>query len=118
MVSANSMENDALIADALRSASHTKLLLVRPGVRHEVATAFASQFEGQQPIVVADQNTFAAAGRDVCNSFQRGGFEMAAPFIFGQHIYADDRCVDELRQALESSAAIPIAVGSGTINDV
>ena len=118
MVSASSMENDALIADALRSASHTRLLLVRPGVRHEVAAAFRSQFEGQQPIVVADQNTFAAAGRDVYDSFQRAGVGMVVPFVFGPHINADDRCVIELRQTLESSAAIPIAVGSGTINDV
>jgi glycerol-1-phosphate dehydrogenase [NAD(P)+] len=40
------------------------------------------------------------------------------PFVFGPHVYADSGCVDELEGALRQIDAIPVAVGSGTINDL
>jgi glycerol-1-phosphate dehydrogenase [NAD(P)+] len=118
MDSANSDDDDALLASALRSASQTRLLLVRHGIRHDTADAFGSQFGDQPAIVVADAHTFDAAGRDVCLSIQRRNRSLAAPFIFGPHVYANDVCVDELQKALAASAAVPVAVGSGTINDL
>src|SRR6185295_9687996 len=103
---------------ALRSASQTRLLAVRDGARHETASAFQSQFGEQQAIVIADENTFAAAGRDACMSFERSGQPLVLPFVFGPHVYASEECVNELQQALAASSAIPVAVGSGTINDL
>jgi glycerol-1-phosphate dehydrogenase [NAD(P)+] len=38
--------------------------------------------------------------------------------ILGPHVYADDRCVGEVQAALASLPGIPVAVGSGTINDL
>ena len=111
--------DDHLIAAALRSASHTRVLVTKPGVRHETATVFRSQFGEQQPLIVADQHTFSVAGADVVASFSKQSIKTPpAKYIFGSHIYADDRCVAELQQALQQSSAIPIAVGSGTINDL
>jgi glycerol-1-phosphate dehydrogenase [NAD(P)+] len=44
---------------------------------------------------------------------------MVAPFIFQQpDLYAEYRFVEELESALRSHTAIPVAVGSGTINDL
>lgn len=103
---------------ALRAARDTRHLVVSAGVRHEVGTHFKAQFGDQQPVVIADGNTFAVAGRDACVSLLRTGLPLSEPFVFGPHVYADDRCVHELRQALQHSGAIPIAVGSGTINDL
>ncbi|HEY2411018.1 MAG TPA: sn-glycerol-1-phosphate dehydrogenase [Pirellulaceae bacterium] len=113
---------DELIERALRSARDTKQLAVRGGVRHETARVFAERFGehfgGQTAIVVADQNTFNAAGRDVCRSFESAGQKTELPFIFGPDVYAEERCVDHLRAALAKVNAIPVAVGSGTINDL
>jgi glycerol-1-phosphate dehydrogenase [NAD(P)+] len=117
MISADTSD-ESLIATALRSASHTRLLVTRAGVRHETATAFQQQFAGHQAIVITDHNTFAAAGRDVVASLARTGVPLADPFIFDADVYADDRCVKALREALQSVNAIPVAVGSGTINDL
>lgn len=113
-----SAPDDDSIERALRDARDTRHLAVSAGVRHDVGPHFKAQFGDQQPIVIADGNTFAVAGRDACVSLLRAGLPLSEPFVFGPHIYADDRCVLELRLALQHSAAIPIAVGSGTINDL
>jgi glycerol-1-phosphate dehydrogenase [NAD(P)+] len=112
------LEDDSRIAAALAAASDTKLLVCRGGVRHDVAAVFAQQF-GQRPaIVVADANTFRAAGRDVQASFARENAPVLPPFVFGDHVYADERCERELWQGIEATNAVPVAVGSGTINDL
>jgi glycerol-1-phosphate dehydrogenase [NAD(P)+] len=113
-----SSEDEALIAAALAAASDTKLLVCRGGVRHEAATVFAQQFGERPAMVVADGNTLRAAGRDVQASFERENRSALPPFVFGDDVYAEERCVQELRQALQGTDAIPVAVGSGTINDL
>src|SRR5262245_50475792 len=112
------LSDDALIQRALRSARDTRFLSVRPGARFDTAAIFASHFGAQSALVVADENTFAATGKDVYDSL--GGARRAAltPFVFGPHVYADERCVSELEQTVAGTDAIPIAVGSGTINDL
>jgi glycerol-1-phosphate dehydrogenase [NAD(P)+] len=109
---------DELIERALQSARDTKQLAVRGGVRHDTERVFAERFAGQTAIVVADKITFHAAGRDVCRSFEAAGQKTATPFIFDSDVYAEERCVDQLRAALARIDAVPIAVGSGTINDL
>lgn len=109
---------EELIERALHSASHTRFLSVRGGARHEAADAFESLFGSQKVMVVADENTFSAAGRDVQDSFHRAGHDAARPFVFGPHVDASDSCVQELQAALQTVQAVPVAVGSGTINDL
>ncbi|HVJ85834.1 MAG TPA: sn-glycerol-1-phosphate dehydrogenase [Caulifigura sp.] len=114
------MEIDDLIAGALKSASDTKHLTCAAGARHDVAEIFRQPylFEGQPAILVADENTYAAAGLDVFDSFRRAGISVAQPFIFGPDVYAEDRCVQQLTSAIQGIKGIPVAVGSGTINDL
>lgn len=70
-------------------------------------------------MVVADTNTFAAAGRDVVDAFRRAGHPALEPFVFASSgLYAEWRFVEELAAALVSHTAIPVAVGSGTLNDL
>src|SRR2546421_912504 len=112
-----SANEQALIDRALRSASDTRLLLIQPGIRREAASIFRQEFGCEAVIIVADENTFASAGRDVRDSFQSAR-QTPETFIFGPTVYADDRCVSELTTALKKANAIPVAVGSGTINDL
>src|SRR4051812_45927564 len=111
-------EDETLIAAALASASHTRLLVVEEGARHHAAKAFAGQFGSSAVIVVADENTMKAAGCDVVGSFCLEAWPAEQPFVFGPDVYAEERCVDQLQAALSATDAIPIAVGSGTINDL
>jgi glycerol-1-phosphate dehydrogenase [NAD(P)+] len=107
-----------LIERALNAARDTRYLAIEPGIRHRTADIFSSLFGSQEAVIVADENTYEAAGRDVETSFLRENRGQRKPFIFGPHIYADDKCVQELVTALYSHAAVPVAVGSGTINDL
>src|SRR5947209_5069473 len=109
---------DELIERALTSARDTKYLAVRGGIRHQAASAFVQTFARQTATIVADQRTFNAAGRDVYRTFEASGPTVESPFLFGSDVYADERCVDQLRTALANCDAIPVAVGSGTINDL
>jgi glycerol-1-phosphate dehydrogenase [NAD(P)+] len=109
---------EQLLAQAMRAASDTRLLSVRSGARHDAAGVFGQLFGSARAIVVADANTFAVAGRDVQGSLRRAAQETSEPFVFGPDVYAEIRCVEDLQHALSSVSAIPIAVGSGTINDL
>jgi glycerol-1-phosphate dehydrogenase [NAD(P)+] len=110
-------DEQLLIERALRSASDTRLLLIESGLRRDAASVFEQQFASRAALIVADENTLAAGGRDVRSSFERNRHQ-AETFVFGPDVYADDRCVSQLSAALAKTDAIPVAVGSGTINDV
>jgi glycerol-1-phosphate dehydrogenase [NAD(P)+] len=110
---------ERLLERALKAARDTRFLTVEAGIRHGAADVFDSVFGSQsRALVVADQQTFAAAGRDVHESFRRANHAPDDPFIFGPGVYAGDASVDELQVALGSVQAIPVAVGAGTINDL
>ncbi len=109
---------DALIERALAAASDTRFLAIRAGARHDAAAVFRSHFGSQPAILVADENTLAAAGQDVFDSFASPGQSGQSPFIFGPHVSASEECALELVAALTKVEAVPIAVGSGTINDL
>jgi glycerol-1-phosphate dehydrogenase [NAD(P)+] len=106
------------LEEALEAGRDTRFLEVAGGARHRAAAVFASLFGSRQAVVVADENTFEAAGRDVRDSFARIVHPCAAPFIFDRNVYAAYPFVRSLRAALSTSDAIPVAVGSGTINDL
>ena len=68
---------------------------------------------------MADTNTFAAAGQAVLKEFRRAGHACREPFIFAeQNLHAEQQHVAALEEALKEHEAIPVAVGSGTINDL
>ena len=99
-------------------ARDTSYIAVEQGVRHRAARVFRDLFGAQNAVIVADETTWDIAGRDVDASFVREGLPAPRRFIFGPHIYASQECVEELEQALRTLDGIPVAVGSGTINDL
>ncbi|HEV2486371.1 MAG TPA: sn-glycerol-1-phosphate dehydrogenase [Terracidiphilus sp.] len=107
-----------LIERALKAARDTRYLAVEPGIRHRTSSIFSTLFGSREAVIVADGNTYKAAGRDVEASFARENRPLRKSFIFGPHIYANIECVQELVAALRDHDAIPVAVGSGTINDL
>jgi len=110
--------DEAILNRALGLARDTKYIAVEEGVRHTTANIFRENFGGANAIIVADENTYAAAGKDVEASFVRDSHAALKRFIFGSHVYADDGCVQELAEVLRGFDGIPVAVGSGTVNDL
>src|SRR6185437_10751523 len=111
--------DEVLIRHALAEARETRALIVGAGVRHRTGKLFEAQFGRQPALLVADENTLAAAGRDVLASLWQHGLPCGEPFVFTDtDLYAEDRYTQQLQEALARREGIPVAVGSGTINDL
>ena len=107
------------IAEALSAARETRCLELGRGVLGRTPEVFRQQFGDKPALLVADTNTFAAAGQAVLEAFRRAGQVCREPFVFTDpNLYAENQHVAALEEALRGHDAIPVAVGSGTINDL
>lgn len=108
------------VARALAAARETRQLEIGHGALKRVPEVFAAQFGPKaRAAVVADRNTWRVAGQAVSEGLRaakRGGAE---PFVFDEpDLYAEHRFVERLQHWLATHDAIPVAVGSGSINDL
>src|SRR5258706_14962623 len=107
------------VSEALRSARETRRLEIGSNILRELPKVFHEQFGDIQCIIVADEGTHSAAGNAVSESLSLSGIRALAPFLYSdKHLYAEHDYVIQLEQHLKKSDAVPIAVGSGTINDL
>ncbi len=105
---------------ALRATQETLWLELDRGVLGQTPVLFVLAFGNKPALVIADEQTFAAAGRAVVEAFSSVGHAVEPPFIFKDpHLYAEDRFVVAVEEVLRAHpGAGPVAVGSGTINDL
>jgi glycerol-1-phosphate dehydrogenase [NAD(P)+] len=107
------------LAEALASARDTRALEIGSKILEKAPEVFSQVFGTQAAVIVADANTFAAAGRAVTEAFQAAGHDCLEPFVFSDpNLYAEYNFVVELESSLKKHKAIPVAVGSGTITDL
>ena len=107
------------LTDALASARETRELEIGSNILVKTVDVFRRQFPNRRAVVVADKNTFRVAGREVAEAFAKNGIPCEPPFVFtAPDLYAEFRFVEELEQSLKAHSAIPVAVGSGVINDL
>ncbi|MDR2148684.1 MAG: sn-glycerol-1-phosphate dehydrogenase [Tannerella sp.] len=93
--------------------------MIGSGVLRHVPEMFREQFPGRKAIVVADGNTWRAAGKDVFELLENAGVRQENAFIYtAPELHAEYGCVEELVARLKNTDAVPVAVGSGTINDL
>ncbi|MBR1835989.1 MAG: iron-containing alcohol dehydrogenase, partial [Kiritimatiellae bacterium] len=105
----------------------TKHLDTAPGATRRAPAAFRDLFPGAPALLVADRDTWAAAGERLAASFRAAGVPLCKPFVFSETPSERTRWVERTREALAAArledgspapAAIAVAVGSGTINDL
>ncbi|HWQ92192.1 MAG TPA: sn-glycerol-1-phosphate dehydrogenase [Clostridia bacterium] len=107
------------IQQALGKARETRRLELGGGVIGRTAAMFKELFGERDAVMVADPNTFRAAGKSVAEALQSRHIGGPEPFIFDDpSLYAEHRFVEVLEQKLRMHTAVPVAVGSGTINDL
>ncbi len=107
------------LAAALGSARETRALVVGAGAVQETARVFAAQFPGRRAVVVADPHTLGLAGTAVDAALRAAGIGTEPPVVLADPaLYAEWKFVAEVEAALRPLAAIPVAVGSGTVNDL
>lgn len=112
--------NEERINAALEEATDTRNVIIREGALEAVPEAFQEAFGGRRAVVVADENTMGVAGEQVQSLLSGAGVEQVEPYVFPAEptLYADYGNVEKLRDALKEHDAIPVAVGSGTLNDL
>jgi glycerol-1-phosphate dehydrogenase [NAD(P)+] len=113
--------SDERIADAVRAATDTRHVVIEPGALHAVDRVLAESFgEEAAAVVVADETTMAVAGDAVDEALRRTGREVLDAHVLPARpaLYADYENVTKVANAMRYHQAIPVAVGSGTINDL
>ena len=107
------------IEEALRRARDTKALEFGVGCMNKVPEMFKTLFPGKKAIVVADTNTFKAAGKTVDTYLRESGLDVDTPFIFDDpELFAEWKYIEQLEAYLKERDVIAVAVGSGVINDL
>ena len=113
---------ERVIEEALEKATDTKACVIGAGATESAAKMFREIFPGaQRAIVVSDPRTRKVAGARVVELLKASGVEVAEHVICadGSWFHATYDKVEEVRDAICScNRTIPIAVGSGTINDL
>ena len=113
------MNNNQRVAQALAAATETAAMEIGVGILDCVPTMFKEQFPGNRALVVADENTWKAAGEAVYAYLVQAGVECDEPYIFtDKHLHAEWKFIEMLDERLAATDAIAVAVGSGTINDL
>ena len=112
--------NDERIKAALRDATDTKEVKIATGALASVADLFDQSFGDAAAVVVADEKTFEVAGKDVQQNLEAAGRKTAPPYVFPYQpmLYASYENIEILRDALREHDAVPVAVGSGSLNDI
>ena len=107
------------IAEALNAARETKDLLIGNNVLKDVPQLFKKYFGDKKAIIIADKITYPIAGKSIYRFLEENLILQDAPFIFeDDDLYAEYSFVSRLAEHLKNTDAIPLAVGSGTINDL
>ena len=107
------------IETALQRARDTKALEFGEGAMERLPKMLEALFPGKKVVIVADDNTYNAAGRKVCGILDAAGTHMEDSFIFKDpDLYAEWSYLQLLEAYLKERDAVPVAVGSGVINDL
>ena len=111
-----------LIEEILKETPDTKACRLGPGVTEQVAELFRELFPAaKRALVVDDVNTKRVAGDRVVALLKFAGIEVSEYTINpdGSWFHATYDKVEEVRDVIKAHLpVIPVAVGSGTINDL
>ena len=99
----------------------TRFLDCAEGATERLPAAFRELFPGAaKALLVADPNTWRAAGARLEAALRAAAVPVARPYVFAAPPSERTRFVEETRLAIEGAGpeAVAVAVGSGTINDL
>lgn len=95
-------------------------IIIGAGAVEKSAKMFRMLFPSKKKaVLVDDPRTKAVAGARVAELLKTEGIEVAEHAICpdGARFHAEYKWVEEVRDAIAAAGALPVAVGSGTIND-
>ena len=110
-----------LVEEALKHTTDTKACTIGAGATDAAAGMFKELFpDTKKAIIVEDPRTRAVAGERVEHLLEEAGIKCTRHVMCpgGEYFHAEYKWIDEVRGAIAASGAVPVAVGSGTINDI
>ena len=81
----------------------------------EVLTAF---FAGKSAVIIADGNTWEAAGKRVSSVLETSGYPVRETVIYGKERLHPESSISDVLAEKFDETVVPVAVGSGVINDI
>ena len=75
-------------------------------------------FPGKTAVIVADGNTWDAAGKRANELIKESGYPIRTGMIYGRERLHPDYTISESLAEIFTSGVVPVAVGSGVINDI
>ncbi len=116
------MEEPAgLIDQALQTADETDSILIGYEVLEKTGELFVELFPDKSCLIVADENTYSAAGAPVVESLLAAGVELEDPLIFPgtPTLYAGYENVQIIKERLSQlENAVICSIAAGTLNDL
>jgi len=111
---------DGQLAAALRAASTTRDVRIAAGGLGAMPGVLRQAAPAARYLVIADDQTWKAAGRRTAALLAADDLAAADPIVLsGQpRVKANAETAQDLAKAIQSAAALPIAVGAGVINDL
>ncbi len=105
---------------ALEHASTTKDILIGTPVFPRLPALLRQHFGQEAAVIVADENTYRAAGQALQQDLESAGLSVHEPLVLPGRptLHADYARVLQVEEFLKTRDAVPIAVGSGTVNDL
>lgn len=103
----------------LEKTSDTRALKIGVGAVKTVPDMFRRLFPSSVAVVVADENTWKIAGKELSDCMEEAGVPMVEPYIFSDpNLFAEWSYLEALESRLASCDAVAIAVGAGVVNDL
>ena len=110
----------ARIAAALAHSSETRVVELGRGAVTQTGSRFLQLFGRRPAVILADGNHWQAAGAPVLASLAEAGIRDVRMHLFPATptLYASYERVEEVREFLAPLEAVPIAIASGSLNDI
>ncbi len=104
---------------AIPDGLETELFALGPGALNILPQLLQKAFPGRRPWIVADDNTFAVAGEKARQLLHDSGMNPYEPYIFpGTPRLHPDFAHCEMLSRIMPDDCVPVAVGSGVVNDL
>lgn len=79
---------------------------------------FVSHFGAKKPFLLADKNTFTAAGDKVCAVLDRSKIPYSSYIFQQEHLEPDEFAVGSAAMHFDTTCDLIIGIGSGVVNDI
>jgi glycerol-1-phosphate dehydrogenase [NAD(P)+] len=111
---------DASLQRALARAAVTRSVDVQVGALARLPAAIATLARARRVVIVADANTMAAAGQRALAVLTAARFDVEAPIVLDESPRVKPRAevAHRIGDRLREGSFLPLAVGSGVVNDV